>query len=187
MASIVTEWDSLRLMRRLKDRDHTALGELYDCYGRLAFHVILMLVGNRDTAEDLTQETFLRIWNSAAGFDGTRGSVKTWVLVVARNRAIDFLRSAEGRMVREAVDLESAGAVTFPARSGRQLLGQETSHLLAQAMARLTANQRLVLDLCYWEGMTQEEIADRLQRPLGTVKTWVRKALGSLRTALEAS
>jgi RNA polymerase sigma-70 factor, ECF subfamily len=181
MYSIVTESDGVRLMRRLKDRDHNALAELYDCYGRLVFHVILQLVGNRDTAEDLTQEAFLRIWNGASGFDETRGSLKSWVLAIARNRAIDFLRSAEGRVVREAVALDSAGTLTASLR-----WTQETSHLLAQAMASLTANQRLVLDLCYWEGMTQEEIADRLQRPLGTVKTWIRKALGSLRTVLQA-
>lgn len=182
MQSIVTEPDGALLMRRLKDRDQKALAELYDCYGRLVFHFILQLVGNRATAEDLTQEAFLRVWNGASGFDETRGSLKSWVLVIARNRTIDFLRSTEGRMIREAVALESAGTLAASLR-----WTQETSHLLAQAMGSLTANQRLVLDLCYWEGMTQEEIADRLQRPLGTVKTWIRRALGSLRTVLQAS
>ena len=181
------ELDEPRLARLLRKRDADALAELYDSYGRLAYHVIVLLVGNAATAEDLTQETFLRIWNSAAAFDGSRGSLKGWVLAVARHRAIDYLRSVEGRMGREAVELDGAKLTGVTARGGAQFLAQEAAHLIRQAMATLTPNQKLVLELCYSEGMTHEEIANRLDCPLGTVKTWIRRSVQRLREVVGQS
>lgn len=176
-----------RLIGRLKQRDADAMAEVYDVYGRLAYAIIFQMVRDRSTAEDLTQDTFLRIWNGAQGFDQARGALKTWVVAVARNRAIDFLRSVEGRMVKETVELEEAATLTVSSRLSRQLLTLEAPHILRQAMAKLTANERLVLDLCYREGMTHAEIADCLDRPLGTVKTWLRRAVLSMRECLDCS
>ena len=180
------ESDGKRLMGRLKDRDTDAMAELYDGYGRIAYRVILQMVGDHATAEDLTQETFLRIWNGARGFDEMRGSVKTWIVAVARNCAIDFLRSVQYRMVRESVDLECANFVTSSLRLGMQILALDASPVLSQAMAGLTANERRVLNLCYCEGMTHSEIARRLDQPLGTVKTWIRKAVRSMRERMQS-
>src|SRR5579885_2039566 len=94
------------LARRLKNRDPRAMAELYDRYGRIAFALILRIVRNEGAAEDLVQETFIRVWNRVHAFDHEKGALGPWVLAVARNRAIDYLRSVEGRMTQSAFELE---------------------------------------------------------------------------------
>ena len=185
MPFTIAESETQGLIQRLKGRDAAALGELYDLYGRLAYHVILRMVMNHATAEDLTQEAFLRIWNGVRGFDESRGALRTWVVAVARNCTIDYLRSTQARLTREAIDLDRAKAVTSSVGSAGSSL--EVSTLLDEALERLTENERLVLDLCYAEGMTHVEIATCLDRPLGTVKTWIRKALQTMRMHLEVA
>ena len=98
------------LARRLQVRDGGAMRELYDRYGRLVYSLIMRMVRNSAAAEDLVQETFLRVWNRMQGFDQERGALGPWVLTVARNRAIDYLRSADGRMSASALDPQPAGA-----------------------------------------------------------------------------
>jgi RNA polymerase sigma-70 factor (ECF subfamily) len=155
--------------------------ELYDQYGRLAFFIIFRLVLNRETAEDLTQETFLRIWNSAKGYDEKRGPLKNWVATIARNCAIDYLRSADGRVFREAVPLDRTRQVSATG------VHPEVSTLLRQVASVLSADDRMVLDLCYGEGLSHTEIAKALQRPLGTVKTWIRRALQNMRAEMKVT
>ena len=94
------------LARRLQARDAGAMRELYDRYGRLVYSLILRMVRNSAAAEDLVQETFLRVWNRMQAFDQERGALGPWVLTVARNRAIDYLRSADGRMSAGALELD---------------------------------------------------------------------------------
>src|SRR5271166_5399535 len=98
--------DDSDLAKRLKDRDPRAMSELYDRYGRLAYSLIYRVVRDAGTAEDLVQETFLRVWNRAGSFDQERGALGPWVLTVARNRAIDYLRSIDGRMSAGSMDLD---------------------------------------------------------------------------------
>src|SRR6202163_4688397 len=105
-ASIAGDGDS-ELAARLKKRDPKAMAELYDRYGRLAYTLILRIVRDTGIAEDLVQETFLRVWNRVQGFDAEKGSIGPWLLAVARNRAIDYLRSAGGRE-RNAVEFEES-------------------------------------------------------------------------------
>src|SRR5258708_6216696 len=93
------------LVRRLKAREHKAMADLYDRYGRLAYSLILRIVRNASTAEDLVQETFLRVWNRVQSFDAEKGALGAWLLAVARNRAIDHLRSVDGRMDANAIEL----------------------------------------------------------------------------------
>ena len=89
--------DQAELGRRLRERDPLVLAEIYDRYARLVYSIILRYVRNAATAEDLTQETFLRVWNRSETFDGTRGQLSSWILIVAKNNAISHLRSVEGR------------------------------------------------------------------------------------------
>src|SRR5579871_5310720 len=103
--AIYVEGDDGDLAKRLQRREAGALGELYDRYGRLAYSLIYRVVRDAGIAEDLVQETFLRVWNRVEGFDGDRGALGGWLLAVARNRAIDYLRSSAGR-ARNAVELE---------------------------------------------------------------------------------
>ncbi len=174
------------LARRLQKRDPQALGELYDKYGRLAFALIYRIVRDTATAEDLVQETFLRVWNRSQGFDADRGALGGWLLAVARNRAIDYLRSAGGKM-RNALELEETAHPSLYLDLEKEVLNSDKARTLRQAMEKLSANQRQTIELAYFEGLSQTEIADRMGQPLGTVKTWVRAALKRLRDELGAA
>ena len=169
------------LARRLKNRDPRAMAELYDRYGRLAYFLIYRIVANQGAAEDMVQETFLRVWNSIHNFDEARGPLGRWVLSVARNRAIDYVRSWEGRMARGAFPIHEWDQPPVAADFENDLLNLDLVRALRGAMTRLPARQQAILDLAYVEGLTQSEMAERLERPLGTVKTWVRAALQALR------
>ena len=172
------------LARRLKNRDPQAMAELYDRYGRITFALIFRIVRNEAVAEDLVQETFLRVWNRVHGFDHEKGALGPWVLAVARNRAIDYLRSVDGRMAQNAFDLEKLEQPALFCDMENSILNMDRIRSLRGAFQKLSANQRLVLELAYYEGLSQTEMSDRLKQPLGTVKTWVRTALKCLREEL---
>ena len=172
------------LIHRLQSRDPKALSELYDRYGRLVYSLILRIVRNPSLAEDLVQETFLRIWIRAGSFDAERGAIGAWVLTVARNRAIDHVRSTDGRMQSGVVDLEKLENLARFATFDVDALSLDRQRRLKSAFEKLTPNQRQVIDMAYFEGMSQTEMSERLQQPLGTVKTWTRSALKILREEL---
>ena len=177
--------DERRLITRLKQRDTQAMAELYQRFGRLAYSLIYRIVHDTGATEDLVQETFLRVWNRVQAFDEERGALGPWLLAVARNRAIDYLRSIDGRMARNALELDANEHPSQFTDMERDLLNSERSRLLKAAFEKLTSNQRTVIELAYFEGLSQSEMAERLQQPLGTVKTWVRAALRVLRDSLE--
>jgi RNA polymerase sigma-70 factor (ECF subfamily) len=174
------------LVDRLKRRDQDAMRDLYDRYGRLVYSVIFRIVKEAGIAEDLAQETFLRVWNRVQFFDKDKGALGPWILAVARNRAIDHLRSLDARMASKSTDLE--GPFEQPEvfqNLERDILNADRARTLRDAFAKLSANQRQVIELAYYEGLSQSEMAERIQQPLGTVKTWVRTALKTLRNELE--
>ncbi|HLY17860.1 MAG TPA: sigma-70 family RNA polymerase sigma factor [Bryobacteraceae bacterium] len=171
------------LVRRLQRRDPRAMADLYDRYGRLVYAVILRVVRDGGTAEDLVQETFLRVWNRVQGFDADRGGLGAWLLAVARNRAIDYLRSAAGRM-QNATELQDTEHPALFLDMEKELLNSDRVRRVKGALEKLSANQRTVIELAYFEGLSQAEMADRMGQPLGTVKTWVRTALKTLREEL---
>jgi RNA polymerase sigma-70 factor (ECF subfamily) len=173
------------LARRLKARDPHAMSDLYDRYGRLAYSLIYRVVRDAGTAEDLVQETFLRVWNRAGSFDQERGALGPWVLTVARNRAIDYLRSIDGRMSAASTDLDRMDTPTLFAAFDDGVLSLDRARRLKDAFGKLTDVQRTVIELAYYEGLSQTEMAERLKQPLGTVKTWVRAALKTLRDELK--
>jgi RNA polymerase sigma-70 factor (ECF subfamily) len=173
------------LVARLQRRDPQALAELYDRYGRLAYSLILRVVRDAAIAEDLVQETFLRVWNRAQGFDSEKGAIGPWLLAVARNRAIDYLRSVSGRE-RNALEFEETDHPTLYTDMEHDLLISDKARRVKAAMERLPDNHRQVLELAYFEGLSQTEMAERMGQPLGTIKTWVRTALKSLRDDLGA-
>jgi RNA polymerase sigma-70 factor (ECF subfamily) len=174
------------LAGRLKRRDSQAVSELYDRYGKLVYSLILRIVKESAIAEDLTQETFLRVWNRVQFFDEQKGALGPWVLAVARNRAIDYLRSLDGRMAQRTAEFEAN--MDQPGSFGdieRDVLNSDRARVLREAFTKLTPNQRIVLEMAYFEGLSQTEMAERMKQPLGTVKTWVRSALKTLRGELE--
>ncbi len=172
------------LAQRLKNRDADALAELYDRYGKLIYYLIYRIVGNASAAEDLVQESFLRVWNSIQNYDPARGPLARWMVSVARNRAIDYLRSWEGRMAQGMLPIHEWDEPTTADNLEKKLLATDAGKSLENALKKLTVQQRQILNLAYVEGLTQSEIAELLQRPLGTIKTWVRAALQVLRAEM---
>ncbi len=177
------------LARRLQRREPEAMADLYDRYGRLVYTIIYAVVRDTGVAEDLVQETFLRIWNRVNGFDPDRGALGPWLLAVARNRAIDYIRSARARMDRNLLELDfferaEHGSPANFVDMERDVLHADSARRIKAAMATLNQNQQKVIELAYYEGLSQTEMAARLGQPLGTVKTWVRTALKHLKEEL---
>src|SRR5262245_15654059 len=184
MALHVSQDDS-SLVARMQRRDPKALAELYDRYGRVTYSLILRVVRDTGIAEDLVQETFLRVWNRVNGFDAQKGSIGPWLLAVARNRAIDYLRSSAGRE-RNAVEYEEVEHPSLFCDMEKDILSSDKARIVKSAIEKLAPNQRQVIELAYFEGLSQTEMAERMGQPLGTVKTWVRTALKNLRDELGA-
>jgi RNA polymerase sigma-70 factor (ECF subfamily) len=166
---------------RLQGQDPAAFEELYDQYSGMLFGILLRIAGNRGTAEELLQEVFLRVWERAGTFSPQKGSLSTWMIAMARNRGIDYRRSVEGRMELQRTDLEAME----PPHQGRaeESVVQHLDEVVKVriALASLTVSQRRVIELAYYEGLSNTEIATRLGQPLGTVKALLRRGLTVLR------
>lgn len=176
--------DDAELARRLKAREPQAMADLYERYGRLAYSLIFRVVRDAAAAEDLVQETFLRVWNRAQSFDPRRGALGPWVLTVARNRAIDYVRSIDGRMSAGSQELDRLEHPGMFCDFEDSALAIDRARRIRGAFEKLNPNQRAVIELAYFEGLSQTEMAERMKQPLGTVKTWVRSALKALREEL---
>ena len=172
------------LARRLQQRDERAMVDLYDRYGRLAWSVVVAIVRDTSLAEDLVQETFLRVWTRIQFFDAARGALGPWLLAIARNRAIDHIRSVRSRMDRGSVELDVTSHPSLFVDMERDIFNTDHARLIGAALKKLNANQQRVIELAYYEGLSQTEMAERMGQPLGTVKTWVRTALSTLRDQL---
>jgi RNA polymerase sigma-70 factor (ECF subfamily) len=177
--------DQTELIARLQYRDPDALAELYDRYGRLAHSLILRLVHDAAIAEDLVQETFLRAWNHVQYFDGHKGSIGPWLMAIARNRAIDYLRSVRNRDSR-TVAFDETDSPAYTATES-DVMTSDSNRLVRDAMRKLVPHHHRVIELSYFEGLTNLEVAQRMGQPLGTVKSWVRMALRRLREELAST
>ena len=192
------------LVRLLISGSEEALGLLYDRHAAIVHAVATRIGGDRSIAEEVVQETFLALWDRAEAFDPARGTLRTWLLAIARNRAIDVLRSRRvhdqaaafssyesgGRdpaLVAEWLATTAAPvAMALPAeRPDDALIGRETRETLAAAIAGLPPDERRVIELAYGDGLTQAEVAETLGWPLGTVKTRTRRALRRLRSVVD--
>jgi len=172
------------LARRLQRRDPDAMKDLYDRFGRLAYSVVFGIVRDSATAEDLVQETFLRVWNRIHAFEPGRGALGPWLLAIARNRAIDHVRSSSSRMDRNAFELDVREHPSLFSDMSREIENSDHARIIRGAIAKLNPNQQKVIELAYYEGLSQTEMAARLGQPHGTIKTWVRGALAILRKEL---
>ena len=171
------------LARKLRQRDRRAFGVIYDRYSGALYGVILRIVQFGEMAEDVLQETFIKIWRNAESYDDSRGTLFTWMLNIARNAALDKLRSSEYRQRKTNQSIEDlVGEVDSKQNSSfnPDVIG------LREFVEKLKPDQQQLIDLIYYNGFTQSEAADELGIPLGTVKTRVRSALIRLRELMNA-
>jgi RNA polymerase sigma-70 factor (ECF subfamily) len=182
--SPVTSLDDKQLVRAIVDRDADAISELFDRFSGMLTALSLRILHDPADAEEILQETFLQVWNQAVRYDPKRSSVSTWLVLIARSRSIDRLRSRQVKLrTATAARQENPNVHTSPKGVGNVLM-QERRRRLEEEMAKLPSEQRQVLELAFYSGMTQSEIAEQTSIPLGTVKTRTLLAMKKLRQAL---
>jgi RNA polymerase sigma-70 factor (ECF subfamily) len=164
----------------LQERPTIGVAALYDRYGRLVFSVALRVVHDASTAEEITQDVFVRCWRSVNQYRADQSSLATWLVTITRNRAVDELRSRRGQASRREVSDALLGFVAADSTLDDVLVRTE----VREALAALPEAQREVIELVFWGGLTRREVADQLQLPLGTVHTRLRLAMEKLREAL---
>ena len=176
-----------RLLRRMAGGDRAACAELYDRFARPLYSVALRILGDAADAQDIVHDVFLVLWEKSAGFDATRGSAFAWAITLTRNRAIDRLRARRRRAaLLEAsfpADVPGAAGTSHP-DSADDLIVREKNTAVRAALAQLPGEQLRALELAFFGGLTQQEIAAHLDEPLGTVKARIRRGLLKLRDTL---
>lgn len=172
------------LLPRLAQGDQQALARVYDLTISRVYGLALRITGKAECAEEVSEDVYLQIWRSARDYSAQRGKVIAWLLTICRSRAIDFLRRQEIAEPHEnPEDLVPHDADDDPQDL---LAAARLNEKLHAAIAQLTALERQLLSLAFFRGLTHEEIAQHSNLPLGSVKTYLRRALGCLRTTLEA-
>ena len=182
-----------QLLARAGLGDRAAFGRLYERTSGHLFAVVLRIQRDRAVAEDLLQEIYVSVWKAAASFDAARSQPLTWLTHIARNRAIDSLRRAQAQPRTESLSADDDDerpdpheAVASSDPGPLDLLGQASDRRqLTQCMEHLSPPQRQSVALAFFDGLSHAEVAERLQQPLGTVKSWVRRALQTLKGCLE--
>ncbi|MBX5478621.1 MAG: sigma-70 family RNA polymerase sigma factor [Pyrinomonas methylaliphatogenes] len=170
------------LVRAIAQGDERALAAFYDRYASILFGLLLRILNDRSEAEDVLQEVFLQVWQEAERFDGARGRPFTWLVTIARSRAIDRVRARNSRDRKEMQASRSSWSETDEIT--QQLSRTEEREIVRRALAEIPEEQRDVLLLAYFEGLSQSEIATRTGAPLGTIKTRMRAGLRRLREIL---
>jgi RNA polymerase sigma-70 factor (ECF subfamily) len=170
---IISEEDLVALLR---NQDKRAVSVLYDKYSAALFGVILRIIKDEEVAEDVLQEAFVKIWSSFSAYDASKGRLFTWMLNVTKNMAIDKIRSKQYRVGSTMLEIDKGAAQHIPSVGGFR-----PEHIgLKEVLNHLSEDQRQVIDLMYFEGFTQTEIAEEFNIPLGTVKTRARSAIKQL-------
>ena len=179
--------EDLVLVDRIASGDDRALESLYDRYARVVYSLSMRMLGNAELAEDVVQETFWRIWRRSSTFQASRGRVSGWIFGIAHNLAIDELRRQQARPI-PVYDREDRPVLRDMEDQNinvaSSIVEEERRRLIVTALDRIPPEQREVIELAYFGGLSQSEIAERLQHPIGTVKTRVRLGLQKLRDIL---
>ena len=181
-----TQGDDSALIERIRRGDRSGFMVFYDRFSPLLFSVASRVLGDRKEAEDVLQEVMLAIWNKSGDYDPALGTLSSWAVVLTRNRALDRLRARTRRLrLIEEVSLmaDDPQESTSPS-AGEVVHGRERAEMLRTAMKELPSEQRMAIELAFFTGMTQSDIAVRLQQPLGTVKARIRRGMLRLREQL---
>jgi RNA polymerase sigma-70 factor (ECF subfamily) len=175
------------LAQRLLRQDVRAFEQLYDRHSRIVYGLVLRILQQAGTAEEVVQDIFLQLWRNASRYDSSRGPFLPWLLTLARNRALDHLRlKSERQRRREDQTEELPPAIALPDyEAGLDQMRRATR--VRELMSALQPQQRRAIELAYFEGMSHSEIAEKLQEPLGTVKSWIRNGLLKLKEGLQAT
>jgi len=166
--------------------DEGAIGVLYDRYAASIYSLALRITGDRLTAQEVVQDTFLRLWKHAKMFDRERGAFGAWIFAIARRRSLDVLRSRQRQAkIADGTFISDGGTLPEPSQAdtSEQIV---LAHVISQAVATLPLAQRQAIELAYFGGLTQQQIATQTGEPLGTVKSRMRTAMETLRTRLHA-
>jgi RNA polymerase sigma-70 factor (ECF subfamily) len=175
------------LVHRLLQRDLSAFDELYDRHSRHVYALVLRILQQASTAEEVVQDVFLQLWRNAAQYDTSRGPFVPWLLTLARNRALDRLRlKSERQRRRENQTEELPPVVTVPDFEG-SLHEKRCATRVRELMGSLNPQQKRAIELAYFEGLSHSEVANALKQPLGTVKGWIRNGLLRLKEGLQAT
>jgi len=181
--SSIPDLDDVRLARAMAAGDSRALGEFYDKWAGRVYSVAVSIVGVPADAEEVVEETFLQAWNQATRFDVARGRVGSWVLNIARSRALDRLKSVKRRR-EDLVDSFDSSPLADSIDPVQQLVSAERGEAVKVALGKLPAAQRETVEMAYFGGLSQTEIAESTGQALGTVKTRMRLAMQKLREQL---
>lgn len=179
-------------MARVVQRDESALATLYDRHSPLVYKLVVAIVGGSADAEEVAADVFVQLWEQAERFDARRASVRGWLAMMARSRALDHVRSRSRRMeaTLRAAEKNPQGAavdVSGPEATDRRAQLSRIREYLADALGDLSDDQRRAIELAYFGGLSQSEIAERLGEPLGTIKTRIRDGMARLRDRLHSS
>ena len=174
------------VIRRIRTGDRAAFLEFYDRYAPLLLSVAARVLGDRREAEDVLQDVFTQIWHKSSGYDAELGTLSSWAVTLTRNKAIDRVRaSTRRRRLIEEIAVSSDQSEEAPAASANELLyGRERAEQIRAALNELSADQRQVIELAFFAGLSQSEIAQRLEQPLGTIKARIRRGMLRLREQL---
>ncbi|GAA4738885.1 RNA polymerase sigma factor [Flavisolibacter ginsenosidimutans] len=172
-------YDERELVAALRTKDDQAFGYLYDHYSGALYSVVKQIVGDAEVSNDVLQETFVNIWRKIELYDESKGRLFTWMLNIARNAAIDKTRSKSFQQSSRQQPIVEADGAYGTVKPGADDFG------LKKVLQKLKDEQRLLIDLSYFQGYTHEQISKALDIPLGTVKTRIRTALTQLRTLLQ--
>ncbi len=183
MAAPISVHELAPLMADASRGDQQAFAQLYDATSRNVFGIVLRVLRDHAQAEEITQEVYVEAWRLVKRFDSNKGSVSAWLNTMAHRRAVDRVRSAERRTQREHrhFEFQAADVAADPADL---VVANDEGRRVRNALAQLSEGQRTAVELAYFQGKTQREVAEYLQVPLGTVKTRIRDAMQRLRKQL---
>ena len=179
------EFEDRDLIRRMTSKDAAALDAFYVRYNRLAFSLILRIVGNPADAEDVLSDVFWQIWQQSSKFDATRGKPVAWLMTIARTRAIDCLRTSN-RNQAQADHMEFNEAPPASPSEPDSFVVADTRRAVREALETLSGQQKQLLEMAYFQGMSHTEIAAAVGQPLGTVKDRIRTGMAHLRQRLKS-
>ncbi|GAC1616037.1 MAG: sigma-70 family RNA polymerase sigma factor [Candidatus Acidiferrum sp.] len=175
------------LVERLLHMDVGAFEQLYDRHSRVVYAVVVRILRQGATAEEVVQDVFLQLWRNASSYDTARGPFLPWLLTLARNRALDHLRLKGEKQRRREEQTEELPPVPVKPNFETSLDEKRQALRVRTAMTALQPQQKKAIELAYFEGLSHSEIAAKLQEPLGTVKSWIRNGLVRLKEGLQAT